>query len=60
MGQIKITQTRSKINRPERQKRILQALGLKRLNQSVIHEDTKVILGMVNKVSHLVVVETIK
>lgn len=60
MGQIKITQTRSKINRPERQKRILQALGLKRLNQSVIHEDSKVILGMVNKVSHLVEVETIK
>jgi large subunit ribosomal protein L30 len=54
MGKIKITQVRSYIGRPERQKRTLIALGLRRNNQSVEVEGTPQVLGMVNKVKHLV------
>ncbi len=54
MATIKVKQVRSKINRPERQKRTLEALGLRKMNQVVEHEATPQILGMVNKVSHLV------
>ncbi len=57
MGKIKITQVRSKIGSPKRQKDTLIALGLKKLNSSVEKEATPQILGMVNKVSHLVKVE---
>ncbi|MBN1113423.1 MAG: 50S ribosomal protein L30 [Bacteroidales bacterium] len=57
MAKIKITQIRSKIRRPEDQKLTLEALGLRRLNQTVEHEDSRVILGMVEKVKHLVRVE---
>ena len=53
MAKIKITQVRSAINRPKRQKLTLQALGLKKLNNPVEHEATPQILGMVRKVSHL-------
>ena len=60
MGKIKITQTRSAIKRPFKQKRTLVALGIKKLNQSVELEATPQILGMVNAISHLVVVEKIK
>ncbi|MCQ2288843.1 MAG: 50S ribosomal protein L30 [Muribaculaceae bacterium] len=56
MAKIQIKQVKSRINRPERQKRTLDALGLHKLNQVVEHEDTPVILGMVNTVRHLVVV----
>ncbi len=59
MGKIKITQVRSYIGRPERQKRTLIALGLRRNNQSVEVEGTPQVLGMVNKVKHLVSVEEI-
>ncbi len=59
MAKIKIKQVRSKINRPERQKRTLQALGLRKINQTVEVEATPQILGMVNKVKHLVDVEEI-
>lgn len=54
MAKIKVKQVRSAINRPERQKRTLQALGLKKLNQVVEHESNPQILGMVAKVSHMV------
>lgn len=54
---LKITQVRSTIKRLENQKRTIRALGIRRLNHSVIHEDTPVIRGMVNKVAHLVEVE---
>ncbi len=54
MGMIKITQVRSNIGRPERQKRTLVALGLRKNNQSVEVEGTPQVLGMVNKVKHLV------
>ena len=57
MAKIKITQVRSAINRPKRQKLTLRILGLKKLNNPVEHEATPQILGMVRKVSHLVKVE---
>ncbi len=57
MSKIKIKQVRSGIGRTLRQKRTLQALGLKRISGVVEHEATPQIVGMVNKVKHLVVVE---
>ena len=57
MAKIKITQTKSGIDRSERQKLTLQALGLTRLNATKEVEATPQILGMVKKVSHLVKVE---
>ena len=54
MSTIKIKQGRSRIRRPKNQKLTLDALGLKKLNQVVEHEDTPQIRGMVAKVSHLV------
>jgi len=54
MAKIKVKQVKSAINRPARQKKTLQALGLKKLNQVVEHEDNPAILGMVAKVSHMV------
>ena len=58
MAKIKITKVRSDINRPETQKRTLKALGLKKIGQTVEHDDTPTIMGMVSKVNHLVSVET--
>ncbi|MDA8596411.1 50S ribosomal protein L30 [Flavobacteriaceae bacterium] len=60
MGKIRIQQVRSQIRRPQNQKRTLEALGLKGMNQVVEHEDSATILGMVNKVKHLISVEEIK
>lgn len=57
MAKIVITQTRSAINRPKKQKLTIQALGIKKLNNSVEHEATPQILGMVRKVQHLITVE---
>jgi large subunit ribosomal protein L30 len=57
MKKIKITQVRSGIGRPLRQKRTLQALGLRKMHHSVEKEATPQILGMVAKISHLVTVE---
>jgi len=57
MGKIKVTQVKSAIKKPLRQKRTLEALGLRKLHQTIEVEATPQILGMVNKVSHLVVVE---
>ena len=54
MSTIKIQQVRSKIKSPKTQKLTLQALGLKKLNQIVEHNDTPQIRGMVEKVKHLV------
>ena len=54
---IKIKQIRSGINRPSRQKKTLKALGLKRINHVVEHDDTPQIMGMVNAINHLVLVE---
>jgi len=57
---LKITQVRSTIKRLENQKRTIRALGIKRLHHSVVHEDTPVIRGMINKVAHLVEVEPLE
>lgn len=57
MGKLKITKVRSAIKRPLRQKRTLEALGLRKMNQVVEHDDTPVIQGMIAKVEHLVSVE---
>lgn len=54
MKKIKITQVKSVIDRPERQKRTMVALGLKKMNASVEVEATPQILGMVTKVNHLI------
>jgi large subunit ribosomal protein L30 len=59
MAKIRITQVKSKNGKPERQKRTLEALGIRKLNHSVEHEATPQILGMVTKISHLVKVENI-
>jgi len=54
MATIKIKQVRSAINRPAKQKATIQALGFRKLNQVIEKEATPQILGMVNKVQHLV------
>jgi large subunit ribosomal protein L30 len=59
MAKIKITQIKSIIDRSERQKRTMQALGLTKISQSVELEATPSIIGMVRKVNHLVAVESI-
>ncbi len=60
MSKIKITQVKSGIDRMARQKRTLQALGLRRMLHSVEVEATPQILGMVKAVHHLVKVEEVK
>ena len=57
---LKITQVRSLIGRPQKQRRIIESLGLKRHQASVVHNDTPAIRGMVFKVRHLVNVEEVK
>ena len=59
MAKIQIKQVKSRINRPARQKKTLDALGLKKLNHTVVHEATPQILGMVNAVRHLVEVTNV-
>ncbi|MCC6724527.1 MAG: 50S ribosomal protein L30 [Saprospiraceae bacterium] len=57
MGKVKITQVKSTIDRPKRQKLTMVALGIRKMGQTVVHEATPQILGMVAVVQHLVVVE---
>ena len=57
MSKIKVKQEKSAIKRPENQKRTLEALGLRKIGHVVEHEATPSILGMVNKVKHLVSTE---
>ena len=59
MKKLRITKVKSVIDRPERQKRTMEALGLRKVNASVELEATPQILGMVRKVTHLVKVEEI-
>jgi large subunit ribosomal protein L30 len=59
MAKIKITQKKSRIGQTVRQKRTLDALGLRKLNQTVELEATPQILGMVRKISHLLEVEEV-
>ena len=56
MATVKIKQTKSGIDRPERQKRTLKALGFRNVNQTLEKEATPQILGMINKVKHLVTI----
>lgn len=58
MAKIKVTKVRSVINLPKDQKQTMEALGLRKIGQTIEHEDTPSILGMINKVNHLVSVET--
>lgn len=60
MTKLRITYKKSSIGYHESQKATIRALGFRKLNQSVVHEDTPVIRGMINKVSHLVTVEKVK
>jgi large subunit ribosomal protein L30 len=57
---LRVTLTKSPIGYSIRQKRTVQALGLRKMNQSVEQKDTPVIRGMLNKVGHLVTVEEIE
>lgn len=58
-NKLKITLVRSVIGRPEDQKVTVKTLGLKKINSTVLHNDTPQIRGMVNKVAHLVAVEEV-
>ena len=60
MAKIKVTQIRSRIGSTKRQKNTLDALGLRRMNRTVEVEGSPQVLGMVNKVKHLVKVEESK
>ncbi len=57
MASLRITWIKSDIGFAEDQKRTIKALGFKRMNQSVVHEDSLALRGMVDKVRHLVKVE---
>lgn len=58
-GTLRITQTRSTIRRPKKQKLTLEALGIKRIRHTVEQKDSPEIRGMINVVSHLVEVEEV-
>ena len=60
MGKLKITQIKSRIGSSALQKKNLDALGLRKINQTVEHDDSAIILGMVEKVKHLVRIEEVK
>ena len=60
MSKVRITQIRSAINRPKRQKQTLQALGIKKLHQTREMDVSPQVLGMIDKVKHLLKVEEIK
>lgn len=56
-SKIKVTLVKSSIGYSQRQKNTVRALGLRRLGQTIEHDDTNVVRGMIDKVSHLVKVE---
>ncbi len=60
MGKLKITQVRSLSGRTGRQRRTMAALGLGRINRTVIHDDTPCIRGMIIKTLHLIKFEEVK
>lgn len=60
MGKLKITQTKSLIGRHFKQHRIIESLGLGKINRCVVHDDTPTIRGMISKTLHLIRVEEIK
>ena len=60
MTKLKVTQIKSVIGRPHPHRRVIEALGLRRHQKSVMHDDTPAIRGMLHKVRHLVRVEEVK
>jgi large subunit ribosomal protein L30 len=60
MSKLQITYKKSAIGYNKRQKATVQALGFRKLNQTVEHEDTPAIRGMIKRIEHLVVVEEVK
>ena len=56
MAKIKVKQTKSRIGSPKDQKRTMDALGLRKMNKVVEHDDTPTIRGMITKVQHLVTI----
>lgn len=60
MSKIKITQVKSHIDRPQRQKNTILALGLGKINRSKIVENTPEMQGMINAVAHLITIENLK
>lgn len=60
MAKLKITQVRSRIGASLQQRKNLDALGLRRIHQSVEHEDSAIIKGMIERVKHLVTIEEVK
>ncbi|WP_409303779.1 50S ribosomal protein L30 [Peribacillus sp. SCS-155] len=57
MAKLEITLTRSLIGRPEDQRVTVNTLGLRKMHQTVVHDDNPAIRGMINKVAHLVTVK---
>lgn len=60
MAKVNITQVRSRIGSTKNQRANLDALGLRKINQTVQHEDSAIIMGMLNKVKHLVKFEIVE
>ena len=60
MAKLKITQIKSRIGASAQQRKNLDALGLKKINQSVEHSDSVIIKGMLDRVKHLVKIEEVK
>lgn len=60
MAKLNVTQVKSRIGATAIQKKNLDALGLRKINQTVQHNDTAIILGMIAKVKHLVKIEEVK
>jgi large subunit ribosomal protein L30 len=54
---LRITLKKSMIGRPEKHRRVIQSLGLRRLNKTVVVQDTPTVRGMIRKVSHMLAVE---
>ncbi|MGN1071656.1 MAG: 50S ribosomal protein L30 [Bradymonadia bacterium] len=60
MSKLKITRTRSSISRIDAQNETLKHLGLRKISQSVVREDTPVVRGMIKRVEHMVKVEPVQ
>ena len=60
MATLKLTQVKSRIGASAQQRKNLDALGLKKINQSVEHSDSVIIKGMLDRVKHLVKIEEVK
>lgn len=60
MAKLRVTYSKSAIGYTERQKATIKALGFKRLYQTIEHEDTPAVRGMIQKISHLLTVEEVR